>query len=156
VGVIVSAGLYVFYERWLVRYRAERAQHAASWRAPGTERRSSPLRFLLILFVAGPVFFFGIRYLQTRYDARHPAAEEHRAALLELAAARLTCGQDALTIHREEDPRRARVEGCGQSVTFRWSSRRVRAHPQTYGGQQWYEIDPSCRVDYMGCAMPCE
>jgi hypothetical protein len=74
--------------------------------------------------------------------------------LLEIAAARLNCEKEALTVHREEDPRRAHVEGCGKVVTFRWAARLVRR--QVYSAQQWYEIDPNCRVDYMGCSMPCE
>lgn len=156
-GLVASAGLYVFYDRWQVRRAAERAQYAASWRKPDAEgRRGSPLPFLIVLLVGGAVSFLGIRYLQRRADARHPAAEEHRAELLEVAALRLNCGKDALAVRREDDPRRARVEGCGTAVTFRWGSRLLRAQPRTYSASQWYEIDPNCRVDYMGCAMPCE
>jgi len=156
-GLLGSAGLYVLYDRWQVRRAAERANYAAKWRTPdATARPRSPVVFLIVVFAGGGSFFFGARYLQRRADARHPAADEHRAELLEAAAARLSCGRDALMVQRDDDPRHARVAGCGKSVTFRWGARLLRARPRTYSAQQWYEIDPSCRVDYMGCAMPCE
>ena len=155
-ALLGSAGLYVFYSRWQVRRGAERAEYAAKWRTAGAERRArSPLRFVIVMLVGG-VVFLGVRYLLRLNDARHPAAEEHRAELLDLAAWRLGCGKEALAVTRDEDPRHARVAGCGKSLMFRWGSRLVRARPQTYSAQQWYEIDPTCRVDYMGCAMPCE
>jgi hypothetical protein len=60
------------------------------------------------------------------------------------------CPVDSVKVFPEQ-PARARVEGCGHSVTFQWGQERTkRALPH------WHQIDPNCSVNYMGCNLPCE
>lgn len=104
----------------------------------------------MILFGVLSLLFLGALKLRHLWEARHPAVTEHRDQLLDVAAKKLKCAPDVLEIIVEE-PTRARVEGCGQVATFRWSRKRNSGLPD-----HWFDIDPTCRVDWMGCSLPCD
>ena len=108
------------------------------------------LRFVLVLFVGGPLLLFGFVELRRLWQARHPAVQEHRAELIQAAARQMGCAEDKVAISPEE-PTRARAQGCGKTLTFRWGRDITRRGPLG-----WRQIDPNCTVDYMGCNLPCD
>jgi hypothetical protein len=116
-----------------------------------TEYKRTPITLTstLILFVGGAVLFGGFLEIRHLWEARHPAVSEHRVELVQAAVKVMGCESIALTIIAEE-PTRARVEGCNRSTTFRWGRVRGKSLPE-----HWHEIDPSCRIDYMGFKVPC-
>lgn len=117
-----------------------------------TEYKRTPLTPAagLIIFVGGGLLlggFLGIRHL---WEAHHPAVSEHRTELVETAAKKMSCEPGGLKIVAEE-PTIARVEGCNRSVTFRWG--RVRSSDLPV---HWLEIDPNCRVSFLGFDLRCQ
>lgn len=113
------------------------------------KRTPITLTSTIILFVGGAALFGGFIGMRRFWQARHPAVSEHRVELVEAAVKRMGCEADALKIVVEE-PTRARVEGCNRSTTFRWGRVRGKSLPE-----HWHEIDPNCRIDYMGFKLPC-
>jgi hypothetical protein len=154
-GVMISGGLFVLYERALAKGRATDPSDDAPWRSKGTRPLHDRARVLAIVSGGAAVLFFGVREYRRIQDRRHPAVDEHRDELVRAAAQALHCGEDKLTVQSQE-PTLARVEGCGVSVMLRWGpvlNRTSRLRSKT---PFWHEIDPNCRIDAMGCAMPCE
>lgn len=82
-------------------------------------------------------------------DYRHPPVREHLPELLETAAGTLACARDRLGVTAESSTR-ARVDGCARSAVFRWKAAYRR------GPQRWMPIDPTCKVSYLGCDLPCD
>jgi hypothetical protein len=121
---------------WTANQRSARARLTLPW--------------FLAIFVGGGLLILAFITIQHLWQARHPAVEEHLAALNDVAAKRMGCAKEVLKIIAEE-PTRARAEGCGQSLTFRWGSERIKR-----GLPHWHQIDPSCHVQYLGCSLPCE
>jgi hypothetical protein len=113
------------------------------------------LRFLAILFGGAAVLFLGVREYRKLQDRRHPAVDEHRDELVRAAAQALHCGDDKVTVQAQE-PTLARVEGCGQALTLRWGPVLHRSDPRRSKTPFWHEVDPNCRVDYLGISFPCE
>ena len=115
-----------------------------------SSRRQPSLTLLVVVFVGFPLVFLAFLKIRRLWEARHPAVSEHRDELVAAAVKAMKCGPDGLSVVAEE-PTRARVEGCGRAATFRWSRRRSDPVPE-----HWHEIDPNCRVEYMGCNLPCD
>ena len=112
--------------------------------------RTRPLSSFLAIFAGGALLFIGYVWARHAWEARHPAVKEHLGELMAAAARRMACAAERVAVVAEE-PTRARVEGCGQVLTFRWGQERIRR-----GLPHWHQIDPACRVDYLGCSLPCE
>ena len=108
------------------------------------------LRFVLVLFVGGPLLLVGFVQLRRLWQARHPAVQEHRAELVQAAARQMGCAADKVEIAAEE-PTRARAQGCGKTLTFQWGRVRGKSLPE-----HWHAIDPNCTIDYLGCNLPCD
>jgi hypothetical protein len=100
------------------------------------------------LGIAGATVLVGFGLLAGRNTFQYQAVKEKRGELLQAAARSLGCPSSTWTVV-EEGPRRARVDGCGQSLTLFW--RRQRHAPA-----QWLPGDPNCRVSYLGCELPCD
>lgn len=117
--------------------------------------RKPTVPFLMILFAGAAALFVGVRLYRKFQDRRHPAVEEHRDELLEAAAKALNCPGERVAVQVRE-PTLAGVAGCGKSLTFRWGTVLNRTSPRRSTTPFWHDIDPDCRIDYMGCGLPCE
>jgi hypothetical protein len=149
--VALLGAWYLWYYRALsTDQRAELRQSAEIQAALTPRRRRGPVvKRLLGIFIGGAVLFMGVNRLGEAWKARHPAVKEHLAELTQVAALRLDCPQDRVTIV-PENPMRARAAGCGKNVTFFWERIRTRGGPPV-----WHEIDPNCTFDLMGWVRPC-
>ena len=111
--------------------------------------RANVFRKGLLVFLFGGVAFavvIGGRHL---WDKAHPALAEHRIDLLQGASSYMECPAADMTLIPDA-PRRARVEGCGKSVLFRWVT------PRRSATGHWALIDPNCRTNYLGFSVPCD
>jgi hypothetical protein len=145
---VILGGSYLYYARW--NRRSGDRERAALQVQPAR----APVLGATAIFVAVSVGGSGLLYLVSRRmemsaQARHPPVKEQLAALTALAAGSMACPQEELTVLAQE-PTLALVKGCHRALTFRWG-RRMKG-----GDRHWYQIDPNCTIDYMGCALPCE
>lgn len=151
--VIVSGG-YLYYAHWNRRSGERERAALRGMPARDSERRPGASATALVLGLGGVgvvlgLLFLGSRRYERSSQARHPAVKEHLAELTELAEGRMGCPRTELVVSAQE-PTLARVKGCARELTFRWG-RRVKG-----GEARWNQIDPSCTVGYLGCALPCE
>jgi len=153
-GVVISLGLYVLYQRALMKARPADTGDTAPWRKDARPREIN-WGFLAVIFGGGAVLFFGVREYRTIQDRRHPPVDEHRDELIQVAARALRCDGDQLAVQAQE-PTLARVEGCGQSSTLRWGPVNKQSHPLPGNAPQWHEIDPNCRFEILGFTFLCQ
>jgi hypothetical protein len=149
-AVAILGGSYLYYAWWNRRSgdRERAALQVQPAQAPVRNLGATAIFFAVCVCGSGLVYWVG-RRMEMSEQARHPPVKEQLAALTALAAGSMACPEEELTVLAQE-PTLALVKGCHRALTFRWG-RRVKG-----GERHWYQIDPHCTIDYMGCALPCE